>query len=662
MNKKTRPGKAKRPLWMKLTIVGGVLFALFFILFWVFLYSPFEGEYEGDLVALIPPDIQFLIRKTNIRNDFEDFPEPMFWERWKESAAWKEILRSPEWANFERLHTPEQQIADIRAQVNAIPLVSFDRDVLGQDAVISGFFHGKDLEQTRFLIATRVSASMKIMFELLGYGTIRSLLSLPSQDLGAFMEIQPPLAPTPYYLHRDQDLVLLTNDRGLMERSLEIKAAGPQESMAETVLYNKRFTVRGGKPDNYADFFALAPNLIDTFELLGDPRERELHPIREFFFKMLNPESFEYARGFIAFDNPAVFQGVVSIDERRITPAQRQLGGGERLVLDKVDRGVLDAASWFPQRTAVFSALSFPPSDFLQLLFNNMHPDTQKLLRDVTRDAKMYQRPEDLFSAIARHLDDNIFFGLFPQEEELPAFAEPQPHLLAVIDSKPGQADQATQILNDFLTANQDAFENDRPTPYELAGVRYYRVNFSGAQEGLLVCYGAIGDRFVLSTHPAVMDECIKLSRKGEKQLPLARTDAFERGIGRISGEANFFLFMNGRPFMKLARQNARFLAWLEATNYDQVAVRAEEVSKLRKIAPYNQHRQLPRDLRAQFDAEIEARMTERLDKAKSEGFGQANAIQQANLTPWDMMRGTTIAARVSENDTILQIALDLKF
>ncbi|MEQ8768173.1 MAG: hypothetical protein RL885_29990 [Planctomycetota bacterium] len=664
MSKKKSAAPAKKPLWMKLLIVFGILGVIFFVLFWVFLYSPFEGTYEGDLTTLIPPDVHFLIEKTGIEDDFEDFPEPAFWDRMRNSAAWQEALASQEYRSFQQLYAPEQQIADLRAQIDSIPLVSFDKDVIGQEAVISGKFRGQDLENTSFLIATRVSPMVKITYELLAYDSIRSMLNLPSEDLGEFVQIQPPLATTPYYVHRDGDLVLLSNDRTLIEESLKIKHAGPQESLAQTPAFSKRFTVTK-VPENYADFYALAPQLISTFQLLGDPKDRDQQQLREFFFRLLNPESFESIRGFFSFDNPAVFQGIVAVDERRMTPVQRSLADGKRFPVDNPERGALEAAAWFPQRTAVFSALNYQPSEFLNLLFAGLHPDTQKLLRDVVSESQGFNRVEDLSAAIGRDLGTSLYFGLFPRED-VPEGNDPSPHLLAIIDAPPGGADRAAQTLNDYLETNHEKFGNDKPETYTLQEVRFKRVDFGQLQPGqpLIVNFGNVRGRFVLTTDNTLMDDCIKLSQKVEKgSVSLARTDAFRRATEHISGESNFFLFLNGRPLMKMADQYAFFDA-ARLSQVDQKTLGAEIDAKLRRLPPYSQYRgrTFPPDIQQQFTEDYNERFDEEKKRRMTQGYSQVLAEAQAGNFPWQMMRGVAVSARLSSVDAVIQAVFDWKF
>ena len=77
---KSKSKNQPRRIWRKvlLAVGGGIFFLLLFVA--AFNYNPFEGSLPSLRVA-VPRCVNFLVRKQNLADDFDPFPEPKFWPK-----------------------------------------------------------------------------------------------------------------------------------------------------------------------------------------------------------------------------------------------------------------------------------------------------------------------------------------------------------------------------------------------------------------------------------------------------------------------------------------------------------------------------------------------------------------------------------------------------
>ncbi len=394
--------RIKKPVKILLFVLAALI-GVPMVLFTTFVYSPFEGS-MGEIRRAVPRSIDFYVGKRGLRDDFEEFPQPRFWE----DLAGSDVLEQLEHTRFYRstLATPENlrgldQLESLKAELADIPVVSVDlvEDLFGRDFIVAGRFT-RGAEDPDWCVYARVSWKVASAISLLEFGWARGMAQgvRISKD-GDLLKIEGRM-PRPIYLCRVKDLALIGNEKDLVDSSRRL-ALGLGKADEETLLSSADYQDLLIKP--LADFAELRgedPNAAELF--LNLETQRRLFPAIEtwpgsgdetilegrLFKAFINFKAMRRLWASIIFGEPFDGNGFsgrtltglfrATMNKNELTRDQERFLG-ERKGKKEWLRSVIVN---FPEKSAVFGVFRVAPTTLLRQLYQSLDPDSRALMED----------------------------------------------------------------------------------------------------------------------------------------------------------------------------------------------------------------------------------------------------------------------------------------
>jgi len=394
--------RIKKPVKILLYVLGALI-GVPAILFMTFVYSPFEGG-MGEIRRAVPRTIDFYVGKKGLRDDFEEFPRPKFWE----ALEGTDILGQLEHTRFYRssLATPDnlqalEQPEELKEQLADLPLISVDlaADLFGKDFLVAGRF-SRGAQDPDWCAYARVSWKVSSAISLLEIGWIRGMVNgvRISQD-GDLLKIEGRM-PRPLYLCRVKDLALIGNEKGLVDESRRL-ALGDSQGGEESLLSSADYQDLLVSPlREFGELRGEDPNAAELF--LNLETQRRLHPAFEnwpgsgdetilegrLFKAFINFKAMRRLWSTLVFGEPfeeGDFAGRTVTGLFRATMNQNELSRdqerflGERKGKREWLRSVIANV---PQKSAVFGVFRVAPTTLLRQLYQSLDQDSRALVED----------------------------------------------------------------------------------------------------------------------------------------------------------------------------------------------------------------------------------------------------------------------------------------
>ena len=207
------------------------LVPLLYFAFTVLFFSPFEEPF-GPVEYVIPRDVDFFLSKSELTDDFADFPRPRFYVDLKVNREWREFSESSLFKDITGGRDPDERISEIQDALRDVPVDPL-ADVLGRQVAVAGTFDfDSDEMPLSYLVFFRGSWKAKLFYELLTWDILRGLAPDPlisesrvDFDPRGFIALNLPDDRT-FFLKRSADLIVVGNDQALMEQVAELVSLG----------------------------------------------------------------------------------------------------------------------------------------------------------------------------------------------------------------------------------------------------------------------------------------------------------------------------------------------------------------------------------------------------------------------------------------------------
>jgi hypothetical protein len=86
---------------LRFVLIGlGVILVAAYGTFTALFFNPFESDFEAELTALVPRDVDFCVAKRGLGEAFDTFPHLSIEKKLRENPRWKTVADSPEWNDF----------------------------------------------------------------------------------------------------------------------------------------------------------------------------------------------------------------------------------------------------------------------------------------------------------------------------------------------------------------------------------------------------------------------------------------------------------------------------------------------------------------------------------------------------------------------------------
>ncbi|MBM4060510.1 MAG: hypothetical protein FJ265_05365 [Planctomycetes bacterium] len=402
----TTPKKRSRKLWKTLGIGLGVAvtFGLLFVV--AFVFNPLEGDLP-DVRDVVPRGVDFFVRKTRLAGDFADFPAPKFWAELADSRGWPELEKGPlvrdladggaERALQQARDAVQRVAADSGGWIDVL------RDAIGTELVVAGYVLDRDksppqpLAVPRWCVYTRVGWRVKAALGLAGFGFVQARLQGGGAKVagdGLDLVVELPGQPGPLYVRRHLDVVMVANDRGLVEQSQRlIDGNRDEEPLGKMAAYTDGVVQR---VERWADVnsvfvpnsleFVAEPNAFDGWKRRAAnwPNAANKDSMNErVLASFLNLKGWMQVSGALLFaDQTLAATGQVVLNSKQHTPFQSSFYKAEK---QRRQEWLDPFLRMVPENACAAAALRMPAGEFLHAMFGALEPEARELVDDGMR-------------------------------------------------------------------------------------------------------------------------------------------------------------------------------------------------------------------------------------------------------------------------------------
>ena len=542
-----------------------------------FLYNPFEGTL-ADMRDIVPRDVDYFVRKTDLAQDFAEFPEPRFWESLAGSGGYRQMRNGPALRSIERAGIDERTIEQLRDGLRQLRdgtggFLDLLRDGIGREVVVAGKLEPPRLENAQWLVCTRVTWRAKLALGLARYGFVQERVRQRGTVLrseGGLL-IAEPAGGKPVYVARSRDCVMVGNERTLVERSLALadgtlkdEAFGASSDYRDGVEKRLRewSETTGMNRPNAVEFYLRPDQLYplvswdDNWPNAANPQSMNERVLAAF----LNLQGWRFLTGALVFDGQG--QGELTLLAR--VDLNRNLhtafqGRFFQTEAQSRQEWLEPFLSMVPINACAAAALRTPAGEFLKEMHRALGTAEKELLDEGLRKTGKYTRAEELIDRIQDSLLPRtgfVFRKNTPDADEKVVVANPSPipQIAWVFWVRDEAAKKPLTDLGNLLSQYRDGFKLKAfEMPLNLAGrggdqvLSFLNPQIPGTGEFAYLVF----DRFFVVSNSAPLIVSMIQSRFGRQPSVLATQEmtAFQQDIPRL---VNGFAFVNGREMEKV--------------------------------------------------------------------------------------------------------------
>ncbi|MHC4470106.1 MAG: hypothetical protein ACYS99_04005 [Planctomycetota bacterium] len=608
----------------------GAYFCLFllalYLLFWWAFFNPLEGSVDR-LDQMIPADVRYVVHGP--------------WGKLREAELLRAILRGQFRGDVERALELEdyfyRPVREIEARVNEnlpgiLGTFSILEDVAGREVVVAGVLSGAGEElkeralNSPWLVLTRISFKARFM-EVLKYDFVRdkipNLLSYRDYyeyDVGPenIREGAPEEARF-YYFSRIKDVLVLANDRELMEKTVRLALAG--EGTEDTLDRNYWYYWDLGQLPQEPGlnlWGRVAQTDLDLeggLEEPGRPPEGELRDFVRGLFPVALTTSLTLGLG-VEGESTIPLSGAIRMAESQTRETlPDHLVGFHRREGEPLEPVVTHLASQIPlDRTFAFVWLKMEPRDFLLTFFNALDPATRELFFGEGDERGGAWSAERMASQVGDWFEEGVglTWARLPEADEINLDTwdggVPHPYPATTVFFKVKERLDPDDLIA-FFEKNRERFGFEVPDEKPAATGRLFLLRQKVTQDLKLMkpAFAILDHEFVFSSNLGQLSRV--LEAVAGKRKALAGGESFKAALGRVHEKGNCFAFIDvekQRPYLLDQRW-----AWaFDETYFDAKAFRKDVVIRLnREHGDWS-----TRKINDEADVEVERRVRDRQD------------------------------------------------
>lgn len=402
---KSKSKTKKRRIWrtLLLSALGLIVFLLMFVS--AFIFNPFEGSLPS-LRDAVPRGVNFFVRKQNLADDFDPFPEPKFWAAMSESRGFEAVRDGGLGRSFRR-NGLDRAVEDARQQFDRITndssgFLDIMRDVIGEEVVIAGYNQDYSVAPPRPLavpswcVYTRVNWRVKMLHGLAGFGFVQGMLAEQGMKMEAqddLLVVTPP-GGEPVYIRRYLDALMIANNTTLLDESQmlidgsrDVEPIGQQPAYTDGALKRiEEWSRRNDVDEPNVVEFLVEPNAYDGFRRFaaGWPNPQNRDSMNErVLASFLNLKGWQQITGGLMFEDGYVgATGQLGLNSRQHTAFQNSFYTAEQ---QRREQWLDPFLSMVPESACAAAALRMPAGEFLHSMFDALEQDEKSLINDALR-------------------------------------------------------------------------------------------------------------------------------------------------------------------------------------------------------------------------------------------------------------------------------------
>lgn len=399
--------------WFRIlaTVLGLVLFIGYFA-FSTFLFAPHESDFEYDVSGLVPKGVDFFFAKAELIDDFGEFPQLAVANDMKDNASFQALLESPQWNDFKTERDLDTSLADLKAQVEQIPLGIAPLDVFGgEDLAIAGYFRGSAFADADWAAYGRVNWVGKMGEALLSRGwlavdgTVTRSEGVTKLEGGQFAR--------PHFVTRVQDVVIIGTSEELVASARDLSARSGVGSLlgssdyADNVFQAKRHASRD-ELEVMVDVRDLLRNLGHEGEL---PDSNADAFVPSFLGKVFQIPNCKKLMGVIGLREGLQVDLQGDLISESITADQNSIYMRKGFGHDEV---LKDIAMVAPANSALFVYLHGPIDILLRQALRSLEPATYNLLEQNIQQTGAYPSLDALIDHLSGGLANRLALIVAP--------------------------------------------------------------------------------------------------------------------------------------------------------------------------------------------------------------------------------------------------------
>ncbi|MAG62514.1 hypothetical protein CMO84_03235 [Candidatus Woesearchaeota archaeon] len=624
--------------WFKiLAILLGLFAFVGYFTFSTFLFPPHEDDWEFDVSALVPRDVDFFVAKSGLEEDFGEFPRLAAANRIERTEAWMELESTSAYGAWLEDNGVEQLLAQLDEALEQIPLGYSPLDVFGgSDLALAGRFKGQSIEQADWAVYGRLNWIGKAALGALNYPGLIGLdaSGLVVTEEEGILHLAGGQLSQDLYIARVLDVGVLGSEASLVRAAVELERASGENSLYLSADYGDRIeTVRsrsakGNELEVLLDLRALLDNLKQEGPLPDTSSERFL---TAFLGRVFQVPACRKVMGVVGFDDGVNVDLHGTFSSEEITAAQRRIYGrdggfGHEKVLEKI-------AISAPEDAALFAYLEGPIATLLEEVLASVDPAMKSNLADAFRSTGRFSDLDAVRNHLAVSLHNRLALIVrendYPLEEKLNPATGRQEYAGPPNDGQPVFAVAlVTWYSDEDKLIELRELIGQSPTYFGLEGRNgengYYKhkVNNFDLREfwsrfvpgtGVIATINT-HDQFIISNRYKMLMDIYKTTTIGGREHPrLSSRPEFLELLSDTVPSANILVWMDPQRARKTLESQAEDWAREHAaTGIDWGRKRAEEENKLiPQLFPGRGRGQLTRDQRDKLNAAVDPILTE---------------------------------------------------
>lgn len=612
-----------RILRIALIVLGVLLFAGYFA-FSTFFFNPFESALNFDVAALAPRNVDFFVAKARLSDWLSPFPELKHKAAFEKNPAWKSWVESPEWKGLERDLQLEQNLKELKTQLDQIP---FGTDLLtvfgGSDLAIAGYFRGADLKQTDWVVYGRANWMGK-----LGAAALRhpGLIGLEKQGLHAAVEeeyvaLSGGQLPRELYITRIKDVVVIATTPELAKKAHELDRKQYEDSLHQSANYHDFIQARERNADaDEVEIYVNARKLVENLGFKGEwPNTKSQDFTPALLGRLFQLGSLKNLMGLAGVDGGLQLDFHGEFSSELITKEQEKL-----YRMRGFDRAQLmgDAGDLCPADAGLFLYAHAHVGDMLRASFAAMEPALRQNIEDAFRSTGKYQNLEQLITQLDAALKDRAVLIVrkndYPPDAEGPKnhTDEPVPAIALVLWMKEAKLiDELRQTIGE--KGQQFGLKGRNET--EIGYFKYFEAGYetreywSGAIPGTgVIATVTAGDMLIITNCVRMIAHLLKVQTQGGDKYPRLSDDPrFESLVQSALPRSNVLAWLNPATLAPIVREELRYNA-SSSVNVDWKAITPLEERKILQASYKGRAReQLTEEELVAFEAALDARLAQ---------------------------------------------------
>ncbi|MHC5063519.1 MAG: hypothetical protein ACYTG5_06045 [Planctomycetota bacterium] len=619
----------RKKFWKILGVSTAILATLLLLFVVAFIFNPFEGSL-ADMRELVPRNIDYFVRKTDLSEDFSEFPQPHFWEDLGASRGWRNFRQRRSYGDLVEspggLGDALEQLEDAARQVSDTGLLDLLDDFIGTEVIVAGQLVPPSLQTSEFCLYTRVSLSARFAWGLMQWGSVQEQmrsqgLNLTAQEDGSMVLDLP---GQQLFIARYLDCVMVSNSAEILDESLALaeSSLGGSEGFGGSADYRDGVQGRireweantGVERANAIELYARPDQLlpmIPSLENWPDPR----HPTdwnQRVLASFLNFSGWRFLTSSLIFEEDSLtVLGNVDLNRNEHTAFQSEFFKADAQERSNWLEGFLAMVPG--EESCAAAALRMPAGEFLAEMHDAMEPDLKTILDEGLRKSGKYENTRDLIDKLRPSFLDRTGFVFYPTREETDLQVnEPSPApLIAWVFWIREGAREPIRDFYEFLQQNYInlGFTSAHNLPVsELQGGdmarAYANANITGTGAVSILIYGKF---FVVSNSDYLIRYMIK-ARANQNSL-LEQPDYVKYFEPELQDRVNGFMFVNGKRMERVIDDYLSFLersldepdpSWLQSTmaQYEGQVFR-------NKYRQYQSIQRIPESIKEQFGEDV---------------------------------------------------------